>query len=127
MDQELTSMRMSKKDMPKASEVSDSPSGPQYPWGLGVTLEREALAKMGIKLSDYAVGDTVELYAKCKVTRLSQSESEGNNNPNRTMELQITDMCLEECEPGEKKDEDELSWDDDSRSEKATKKLKEKY
>ena len=135
MDQELTSMKLTKGERKESSEICCSQpgetSGPTYPWGLGVTLERESLNKMGIKISEHAVGDEVELYARCKITRLSQSEREGEKNPNRTMELQITDMCLEKCEPGDKEKneggEDSLGWEDDTRSMKVEGTLKKRY
>ena len=132
MDQELTSMKMDKKDMKETDApavAGSSPKGPQYPWGLGVTLENESLKKMDIKLSDYKVGDVVELYAQCKITRLSENMREGEKNPNRSMELQITDMCLEATDEEAEKQktgEDELSWEDDASSEKVTKNLKKK-
>ena len=131
MDQTLTSMKIDKKDMEK-TEVAPSSvpdvGGPQYPWGLEVRLEDAALKKMKVKLSDYAVGDIVELYAQCKVTRLSQSAN-GDLGNSRTLELQITDMCLEAGDEGtadEKAGQDDLSWEDDANSEKVTKNLKKK-
>lgn len=136
MDQELTSMKMDKKEIKKnmgpTATPGEAPKGPQFPWGLQVTLEDSSLKKMDISLADYKVGDMVELYAQCKVTRLSQSQNQsehGNNEKNRTMELQITDMCLEAVDEGaqeEKDNEDSMSWDDDTSSEKVTKSLKNK-
>ena len=134
MDQELTSMKMDKKEMketdPIPMETSGS-KGPQFPWGLQVTLEDASLKKMDIKLSDYKVGDMVELYAQCKITRLSETAHEGDKNPNRTMELQITDMCLESADEEARRkewgdEEDSLGWEDDASSEKVTKNLKKK-
>ena len=128
MDQELTNMKMDKKEMKDTmgpTAVGSSPKGPQYPWGLGVTLENESLKKMDIKLSDYKVGDVVELYAQCKITRLSENMREGEKNPNRSMELQITDMCLEATDAeaeSEKEMNDEMGWDDDHAEEKLKKK-----
>ena len=131
MDQELTNMKMDKKEMKDTldlpTEAGESPKGPRFPWGLQVTLDDSSMKKMDVKLSDHTVGDIVELYAQCKVTRLSESASEGEKNPSRTMELQITDMCLEASDGQEEKgDEDELSWEDDASSEKVTKNLKKK-
>jgi len=131
MDQELTSMKIDKKKMKDtvgpAVETAKQPKGPLFPWGLQVTLDDSSLKKMDIKLSDYKVGDLVELYAQCKVTRLSETAREGEKNPNRTMELQITDMCLEAADEeaqDKKQIEDEMDWDEDEQS--ADRKLKKK-
>ena len=129
MDQTLTSMQMDKKDMKdtmvdQPTTAGSGPKGPQYPWGLEVRLEDAALKKMKVKLSDYAVGDVVELHAQCKVTRLSQSAN-GDTGNSRTLELQITDMCLEaggESDTQKEKD-DELSWDEEN-PEKTDRELK---
>ena len=129
MDQELTSMKITKQERkentsPVPTEVGMN-GGPQYPWGLQVNLDDASLKKMGVSLADYAVDDVVELYARCKVTRLSQSAREGGEK-DRTMELQITDMCLEaaDMEADKEKADEDMGWDEDEQS--VTSKLKKK-
>ncbi len=118
----LVNMKLDNKEKKETAIGVEQPAkGPNYPWGLAITLEDESLKKMKVKLADYQVGDEVILHAECKVTRLSQSEREGDGK-NRTMELQITSMGLEASEDEPEVEEDELTWDD----EKADRKLKEK-
>jgi len=88
----LVSMKMSKADREKTSEPSSvSTDRPVYPWGLALTLDNEALEKLGMPTCE--VGDELMLMAKVKVTNMSANESE--NGKNRSLGLQITDMALE--------------------------------
>ena len=112
----LVDMELSQKEKKGMTIGVEQPTkGPNYPWGLAITLEDESLKKMKVELADYQVGDEVILHAECKVTRLSQSEREGDGK-NRTMELQITSMGLEasEGESGEE-EEEAIDWGTDSR------------
>ena len=122
VDMKLTPKERKKHNGDMAAPVPSEPSGPEYPWGLEVRLEDEALTKMGVDLSDYQIGDDVELYAKCKVIRLSQSQSTSKDK-NRTLELQITDLCLEPGESdAEEDDNEDLDWTDSKQT--ADRKLK---
>jgi hypothetical protein len=94
--------------------------GPSYPYGLEIRLEKESMDKLGLKASDYNLGDYVIITAHCCVKELRQSERQGGN-PSQTMELQIEDMSLEDDSESSKED---LSWDDDRKT--AEKKLKKK-
>ncbi len=120
----LVDMELSKKEKKghPASIEQTTTEGPDYPWGLAITLEDESLKKMKVKLSDYQIGAEVILHAECKVIRLSQSEREGDGR-NRTMELQITSMGLEASGESDE-DEDDMDWGTDSR--KVDKQLKKK-
>ena len=64
---------------------------PDYPWGLEIRLEKESLDKLGIKQMP-VVGEIININALCKVTACSQSvnDSEGSENENRCVTLQIT-------------------------------------
>lgn len=93
---ELKSMKLAKKER----EVDMAPSSlaterPAYPWGLGLMLSNEALAKLGVTMEDFTVGATMTLIAKVDVTAVSKNESEGQA-PMENVSLQITAMCLED-------------------------------
>lgn len=114
---------MSKKETKESMPTTvgpGQPEGPQFPWGLQVTLGDESLRKMDITLSDYKIGDIAELYAKVKVTEISQTARAGEKNPQRRMELQIIAMDLEPSDDTveeEKRDDDEIGWEEDNQQE----------
>lgn len=64
--------------------------GPDYPWGLCLNLGKNELDKLGIDDLP-SVGDEFHIYAVCKVTRVSQSASEGGED-SKGVELQVTAM-----------------------------------
>lgn len=115
--------KQEKKDMNGPQVVGTSaPDGPDYPYGLEVSLEDPALKKMGVDMSMHKVGDEVVLHAKCKITRMSQSETNGGDK-NRTMGLQITDMCVDGMMDAMDDGADgELDWNEEKSS--VDKKLK---
>ena len=58
-----------------------------YPYGLRVSLEKEELTKLGVKLSDFTIGDTVSLFSNATVISMRSSESEGYDSSNLEFEL----------------------------------------
>lgn len=91
MAKDLVSMKLSKT----ARENMTSPSkyeGPEYPWGLGLSLDDGSLTKLKIdELPD--PGDEVYVIAKAKVT--SVESRDGEYGKHRSVSLQITDLCVE--------------------------------
>ena len=87
----MTSMKITKGEE-KTDEVSPAePVGPRYPYGLSINLDNDSLEKLGMdKLPE--VGVVLTLTAKVKVTSASVNEYE--NNKERNVGLQITDMDL---------------------------------
>ena len=76
-------------------------SGPDYPWGLSITLDAAALAKLGVtELPD--AGEECMIHATGKVTRVSESATDKKTD--RSVEIQITKLALM-CE-----DTDEEMW-----------------
>lgn len=67
--------------------------GPDYPYGLCLNLGADELDKLGVKKLP-AVGDEMHITAVCKVTRVSQSASEGGDD-SKSVELQVTNMGVE--------------------------------
>ena len=91
-DADLVSMKRTKaevKEMSAPTAMDDE----QYPYGLRISLQNDELEKLGIdKLP--GVGDTFELEAIVVVKSVSAGQSEGGEK-RRSIELQITEMCLE--------------------------------
>ncbi|HLX21628.1 MAG TPA: hypothetical protein VKR23_15895 [Gaiellaceae bacterium] len=93
----LVSMKIAKGDR---DAKLDQPStfateGPLYPWGMAISLDDDALEKLGWDIKDFTVGATLTLIAKVEVTSLSSNESQGQD-ARQNVGLQITDCCLED-------------------------------
>jgi len=103
MDMKMTDMKMSKsqkKRMFGQPTVAGSP-GPDYPWGLSITLDSAALKKLGVEeLPD--AGEECMIHATGKVTTVSETANEKGGE--RRIEVQITKLALV-CE-----DTDEEMW-----------------
>ncbi len=97
----LKSMKIDEKDREGQKVATDqAPESPAYPWGLQVRLDDATLDKLGVdKLPK--VGGELMLIAKVKVVSVSQSATESYKN--KSVELQITHMCLEAV-PADKDD-----------------------
>jgi hypothetical protein len=102
----LKSMKLDKKareeTQPSPSLLADQPI---YPYGLQVRLDEDALAKLG--LDELPKVDAVMmLIARVTVTSVSSNEHSEpggkGKHKHRNVELQITDLCLED--EAEKKD-----------------------
>jgi len=93
----LTSMELSKKEKKEQNvpSVANSSSGPDYPYGLTIELEDNALEKLGIKKLP-ATGGTVTIEAKATVRSTSVRAEDGKER--RSMSLQITDLSIEDDE-----------------------------
>lgn len=102
----LSDMKLSKaqkKDtMPMAVSAD---SGPDYPYGLRVSLDSAALNKLGIsKLPK--VGAKMSLQAVGVITSVSQHESK--NHDSRSVEIQLQEIGVESAEPATEKERNEL-------------------
>jgi hypothetical protein len=74
--------------------------GPEYPYGLCLTLNEETLAKLGIDELP-KVGEELKVQAVAKVTSVSM-RSDDKDEDERRVELQITKLaCGEEAESRE--------------------------
>lgn len=104
----LASMERTAKEKKAMAEMYDGPAkvtGPDFPYGLCLSLGKDELKKVGItELPE--VGDEYTIVAIGKVTRVSQNASEQADT--MSCDFQITDLALEEgSEPGEDDDGDE--------------------
>lgn len=85
--------------LPKQKKVSDRPveevpTRPRYPYGLEVTLDTASLKKLGYSAEDFAVGGKVHISALCSVISVRSSDRLGNESPDESVDLQITDLRL---------------------------------
>lgn len=93
MAAKLVSMKLDAKEQKKLMSPSLAEGDrPLYPWGLSISLDSDTLDKLGIKTLP-EVGDSYMLVAMVDVTSTSSNESEGGKN--RSVGLQLTDLCLE--------------------------------
>jgi hypothetical protein len=88
---EMQSMKLTPNEQSEemGSAMVDKPS---YPYGLEIRLSNDAIEKLGLPALP-AVGETMVVMARVKVTSVSQYENEGSHKE-RSICLQITDMAL---------------------------------
>ncbi len=100
---ELPSLKLTKKqrtsDAPEPV-ISEKYEGPEYPYGLEITLEKDCLEKLGLDIDDFSVGNTVDMVCLGEVTRTH--ESAGKDQDNASVGIQITNMAMK-VQPNEKK------------------------
>ena len=91
------SAREKKEDMPMAMSKYE---GPDYPYELRVTLDQDALKKLGMKASDFKVGDKIEILASGAVdsTASNTRSSKHGEHSNERVEIQLKRIHV--CEPG---------------------------
>lgn len=87
------SMKRTAKQKKGSNEPVPMPPGEDYPWGLRLSLNKESLDKLGMSKLP-RVGETFELEAKVQVVAVSENKSLGGDQ-SRSVDLQITDCCLE--------------------------------
>lgn len=88
----LINMKMSKKEagtMLCCDAASES--SPEYPYGLCINLNTEALERLGISTLPN-VGTVMQIEARAVVQSVS---SRDDGNPSRSVELQITDLSVQ--------------------------------
>jgi hypothetical protein len=66
--------------------------GPQYPWGLSLSLDNESLDKLGVENLP-KVGATMRLEARVSVSSVSSNEGM-DKTVRRSVSLQVTAMAL---------------------------------
>lgn len=93
----LHSMKITAAERKKRQEPSMGPGedAPAYPYGLTVRLDNEALEKLGIGDDLPESEAKMVLIAKVEVISASSVDRAGGGKT-RGLELQITDMCLED-------------------------------
>jgi hypothetical protein len=78
-------------------EVSkpSEPEKPSYPYGTRITLNKEVLEKLGIDVTQFKVGDTINITAKGEVNSTSVSENEYSDGISKELGIQLTEIELE--------------------------------
>lgn len=89
----MVSMKMSAKEAKEYNSAEITSDAPEYPYGLCIRLDDDALEKLGIT-SLPAVGTEMTIMAKVFVKSTSAYNRQGGED-HKDMELQITDMEIE--------------------------------
>lgn len=101
MAAKLVSMKLTPADLKKRQEPSETLAGGDqaaYPYGLTLRLDQDALEKLGIGDHLPEADTEMILIAKVEVSSASSTDRAGGGKM-RSLELQITDLCLEEDNP----------------------------
>lgn len=69
------------------------PGGDDYSYGLCISLDKEALAKLGLKPGSFDIGDAVSFQGKGTIKALR--ESRGGYDDSANVEIQITNLGIE--------------------------------
>lgn len=109
------------KEKNKAMQVIGSSDQERYPYGLRLDLNNDTLEKLGMKKLP-TVGTVLMFEAKAKVVGSRQSATEGSEN--RSVELQITHIDLEDGESDEEVKEGELTRGQAGAMDRVAKKMK---
>jgi hypothetical protein len=88
----MTNMKMSATERKEYMGETVASEGPEYPYGLCLRLDDDALEKLGLTELP-AVGTEVMVMAKAVVKSTSAYARNGGEN-HRDVELQVTDMEL---------------------------------
>jgi hypothetical protein len=95
----MVSMKISKAERDKRNEPCKiGGESPSYPYGTCLRLEKEALAKLGLKLTGLKVGEKFSVTAVGEVKSLRHSE--GHSYDSNEVEIQLTSLGLEKKASG---------------------------
>ena len=97
MEHELVSMKLSKQSRQEATPQAVESQGPEYPYGLRLSLDEDSLEKLGIE-ELLEAGKSVHVVAKAEIVSVSHQES-AHGKPHRSVELQITDLAVHKKMP----------------------------
>ena len=84
----LRDMKLSRSEK---AEDAEQPSAPDYPYGLRLNLDQDALEKLGIELPD--VGETFFVVAVATVQSVSEHKSDEHTS--QDVSLQIKQLSLD--------------------------------
>lgn len=92
----LTSLKRTKAEMKERNspKMATAPyGGDEYGYGLCITLDKDALEKLGMTPSDFDVGDEVSVEAKGVIRSLRSSKGSAYNDS--SVEIQFTKLGIE--------------------------------
>lgn len=91
----LTDMRLSRADKLEERAESIAADMPDYPYGLSLSLDEDALDKLGISLPN--VGEVFFVLASARVKSVSESQY-SDSNKSQNVSLQIEQLALDKTE-----------------------------
>lgn len=95
----MVSMAHTASEVKAENKPLEAGAGPQYPYGLQISLRHHDLAKLGVGQLP-KVGSKVKIHGHGVVTMASHEERQGGP-PNRTVHVQLHKMGMEQGgEPG---------------------------
>lgn len=83
--------KKSTKEMQRLPTVTDS--NEQYPYGLRLTLEKEELGKLGLKVGDFDIGIVCSIQCEGEIVSLRESVGRAGEESG-TVEIQIVKMTV---------------------------------
>lgn len=87
MSKHLTDMKLPKRTKNSHGEVDcASPDEPRYPYGLEISLDNDALDKLGIELPE--AGEQFMILGVGPVTRVSQTDNKRGKDRSLSIQLQ---------------------------------------
>lgn len=90
----LVDMKNTAKQAKEQTGAPVSSSREKYPYGLSISLEKEQIKKLGIKMDGLKVGKKGKLTAEYEITSISERQTQGGDD-SQSMQLQITKMAVE--------------------------------
>lgn len=94
MEQAMKNMKMSKAEQPLSTADALVQGGPEYPYGLRITLTPDVLKRLDLpKMPE--VGQMLGLHAVVEVVGVNADRAQ-NGGRDLRVELQITDMVLQD-------------------------------
>lgn len=90
---DLIDMKHSPKEREEESEEAKEQKGPEYPWGLKITLGEDELEKLGLGENPKS-GEEFEIHAKGFVCEERESSSDDYGD-DRSVTIQLTSVGLE--------------------------------
>ena len=91
----LVNLARSKAEVKEQNTLCKS-DAPSFSYGTSIRFDKDDLEKMGLKLGDLKPGTVFSIEATAEVVSVSQNKS--SNYDSASLELQITEIGLEEQE-----------------------------
>lgn len=102
----LIDLKLTKKQAKKKHSIGMEPAGPEYSYGLEMSLGNEELDKLGLNVKALEVGGEVAVQAEARITRISMNEDYSDNR--KSVSLRLEKMAVAPVKKGNK---DDLDWD----------------
>ena len=104
----MQDMKFSKAEKPLSTDAAMIQGGPEYPYGLRITLDPEVMKRLDMGRIP-KVGETMMLHAMVEVVGVN-SDRASNGSRDMSVQLQITTMELKSREEQEEKNKTLLGY-----------------